>query len=116
LGNRIRRTRDGIYFSFVDRSEVRDNDIEGVRYGLHYMYSDENRFEGNVFRNNAAGAALMSSHDIVLRHNRFMASQGHRSYGVLLQTVVNSLVVQNRISGNTVGVFFEGGHGNRLLH
>jgi nitrous oxidase accessory protein len=113
--NRIRHTRDGIYFSFVDRSEVRDNEIEEVRYGLHYMYSDENRFEGNVFRDNAAGAALMSSHDIVLRNNQFLANQSHRSYGVLLQTVEGSLLEHNRISGNTVGVFFESGHGNRLL-
>jgi nitrous oxidase accessory protein len=113
--NKIRHTRDGVYFSFVDRSEVRDNEIEGVRYGLHYMYSDENRFEDNVFRNNAAGAALMSSHDIVLRHNQFLANQSHRSYGVLLQTVESSLLEGNRISGNTVGVFFESGHGNRLL-
>jgi nitrous oxidase accessory protein len=113
--NRIRDTRDGVYFSFVDNSDVRDNDIEGVRYGLHYMYSDDNRFEDNVFRDNAAGAALMSSHDIVLRRNQFLANQGHRSYGVLLQTVESSLLEENRISGNTVGVFFESGHGNRLL-
>ena len=113
--NTIRDTRDGVYFSFVDRSEVRDNDIEGVRYGLHYMYSDENQFHGNVFRNNAAGAALMSSHDIVLRDNQFLANRSHRSYGVLLQTVESSLLERNRISGNTVGVFFESGHGNRLL-
>jgi nitrous oxidase accessory protein len=113
--NRIRGTRDGIYFSFVDRSDVRENDVEGVRYGLHYMYSDENRFEGNVFRDNAAGAALMSSHGIVLRHNRFLANQSHRSYGVLLQTVESSLLEGNRISGNSIGVFFESGHGNRLI-
>jgi nitrous oxidase accessory protein len=113
--NRIRHTRDGVYFSFVDQSEVYENDVEGVRYGLHYMYSDANRFEGNVFRNNAAGAALMSSHDIVLRNNQFLASQSHRSYGVLLQTVESSLLERNRISGNTVGVFFESGHGNRLV-
>ena len=87
---------------------------QGVRYGLHYMYSDENRFEGNVFRDNAAGAALMSSHGIVLRRNRFLANQGHRSYGVLLQTVEDSTLEDNGISGNTVGVFFESGHGNRL--
>jgi nitrous oxidase accessory protein len=113
--NHIRHTRDGVYFSFVDRSDVRDNEIEEVRYGLHYMYSDENRFEGNVFRNNAAGAALMSSQDIVLRNNDFVANYSHRSYGVLLQTVDASLLEGNRISGNTVGVFFESGHGNRLL-
>jgi nitrous oxidase accessory protein len=113
--NRIRDTRDGIYFSFVDRSDVRENDVEGVRYGLHYMYSDENRFEGNVFRDNAAGAALMSSHGIVLRNNLFLANRSHRSYGVLLQTVEGSLLDGNRISGNTIGVFFESGHGNRLI-
>ena len=112
--NTIRHTRDGVYFSFVDRSEVRDNDIEGVRYGLHYMYSDENLFEGNVFRDNAAGAALMSSKDIVLRRNAFLANQSHRSYGVLLQTVDGTTLDGNRIEGNTVGVFFESGHGNRL--
>ena len=113
--NTIRHTRDGVYFSFVDRSEVRDNDIEGVRYGLHYMYSDNNHFDDNVFRDNAAGAALMSSSGIVLRRNRFLASQGHRSYGVLLQTVEGSTLQENQISGNTIGVFFESGHGNRLV-
>ena len=114
-GNRIRGTRDGVYFSFVDRTEVRDNEVDGVRYGLHYMYSDDNRFEGNIFRDNAAGAALMSSHDIVLRRNQFLASRSHRAYGVLLQTVEGSVLDGNRISGNTVGVFFESGHGNRVV-
>ena len=113
--NTIRDTRDGVYFSFVDRSEVHDNEIEGVRYGLHYMYSDENRFEGNVFRDNAAGAALMNSKGIVLRRNRFLANQGHRSYGILLQTVEGTTLESNEIVGNTVGVFFESGHGNRLV-
>ena len=95
---------------------MRDNDIEGVRYGLHYMYSDDNRFEGNVFRDNAAGAALMSRSGIVLRRNRFLANQGHRSYGVLLQTVEGTHARgQPRSAGNTVGVFFESGHGNRLV-
>ena len=113
--NTIRNTRDGVYFSFVDRTEVRHNEIQGVRYGLHYMYSDDNRFEGNVFRDNAAGAALMNSKGIVLRHNQFLANQGHRSYGVLLQTVDSTTLEANEIVGNTVGVFFESGHGNRLL-
>ena len=113
--NTIRDTRDGVYFSFVDRSDVRNNDIERVRYGLHYMYSDDNRFEGNAFRDNAAGAALMNSKGIVLRRNRFLANQGHRSYGILLQTVEGTTLDSNEIAGNTVGVFFESGHGNRLI-
>ena len=114
-GNTIRHARDGIYFSFVDRTAVRGNDIAGVRYGLHYMYSDDNVFEDNVFRDNAAGAAIMSSQGIVLRRNQFLANQSYRSYGVLLQTVDDTTLEGNRIAGNTVGVFFESGHGNRLI-
>jgi nitrous oxidase accessory protein len=114
-GNVIRDTRDGIYFSFVDRSMVRGNDIARVRYGLHYMYSDENRFEGNVFSNNAAGAALMYSKGLTLARNRFVANRGHRAYGLLLQSVDDSVITANEIAGNTLGIFLENGHANRVL-
>ncbi len=113
--NVIRDTRDGIYFSFVDGSDVRDNDIERVRYGLHYMYSDRNRFEGNIFSDNAAGAALMFSKGLTLSHNRFVANRSHRAYGLLLQTVEDTLIADNEIAGNTLGLFMESGHGNRVL-
>jgi nitrous oxidase accessory protein len=113
--NTIRDTRDGIYFSFVGGSDVRNNAIERVRYGLHYMYSDGNRFESNVFRDNAAGAALMFSKGLTLVHNRFVANRSHRAYGLLLQTVEDTLISNNEISGNTLGLFMESGHGNRVL-
>lgn len=111
-GNVIRDTRDGIYFSFVDDSDVRGNDIARARYGLHYMYSDGNRFEDNVFARSAAGAAIMFSKGIVLRHNRFEASQSQRSYGLLLQGVDETQVLGNRIAGNTMGLFVENSHDN----
>jgi nitrous oxidase accessory protein len=57
----------------------------------------------------------MSSRDIVLRRNRFLANRSHRSYGVLLQTIDATTLQANLISGNTVGVFFESGHGNRVI-
>jgi nitrous oxidase accessory protein len=114
-GNVIRDTRDGIYFSFVDRSTVRDNDIARVRYGLHYMYSDENRFDRNVFSDNAAGAALMYSKGLTLAGNRFVANRSHRAYGLLLQSVDDSLISANEIAGNTLGLFLENGHANRVL-
>jgi nitrous oxidase accessory protein len=115
-GNVIRDTRDGIYFSFVDRSEVRDNDIAGVRYGLHYMYSDDNRFEGNAFRDSAAGAALMYSKGITLRRNDFVGNRNHRAHGLLMYSVDETDVGDNRISGNTMGLFIEHSQGNRLTH
>ena len=36
------------------------------------MYSDGNVFENNTFTENAAGAAIMFSKDIVMRGNRFV--------------------------------------------
>lgn len=113
--NVIRDTRDGIYFSFVVRSEIRDNDIEGARYGLHYMYSDENTFTGNAFRRSAAGAALMFSKRLTLRDNRFESNRNQRAYGLLLQTVDASEISHNVMTGNTMGLFIEGGSGNRVV-
>lgn len=112
--NRIRDTRDGVYFSFVSNSDVRNNEISGVRYGLHYMYSDRNRFEDNVFHDNAAGAALMFSKGLLLQRNRFAGNRGQRAYGLLLQSVDDSRIVDNQIAGNTVGLFAEGSHGNQV--
>lgn len=113
-GNQIRDTRDGIYFSFVTRSQIRENTIEGARYGLHYMYSDENQFTHNRFSRSAAGAALMFSKGLTLRDNRFEANRNHRAYGLLLQTIDFSDIGANVISGNTLGLFLEGGSSNQI--
>jgi nitrous oxidase accessory protein len=114
-GNTIRDTRDGIYFSFVTDTDVRDNDIARTRYGLHYMYSDDNRFDRNRFSDNAAGAALMSSNRLRLTANHFVSNRSHRAYGLLLQTVGDSVIAGNEIAGNTVGLFIENGRGNRVV-
>ncbi|HEX6939912.1 MAG TPA: nitrous oxide reductase family maturation protein NosD [Longimicrobiales bacterium] len=105
--NRIRATRDGIYFSFASGNTVVGNDVEGVRYGLHYMYSDANRFHGNRFRRNAAGAAIMFSRDIVLRENTFADHIGHRAFGILLQSAEAVTVERNRFEGNRIGIFLD---------
>ncbi|MFH1500215.1 MAG: NosD domain-containing protein [Verrucomicrobiota bacterium] len=109
--NVITGTRDGIYFSFTDETLVRGNTITRVRYGLHYMYSDLNTFERNRFSDNAAGSALMYSKGLVLRDNRFTANRGHRAYGLLLQSVDETLIEGNLIEGNTLGLFTENSNG-----
>ena len=114
VGNTIRGTRDGIYFSFAEKTTVRRNTITRVRYGLHYMYSDDNFFEENDFTENAAGAALMSSERIVLRANRFAANRSHRAYGLLLQTVEHTHIEDNVIEGNTLGLYMENGNNNTV--
>ncbi len=113
-GNTIRGTRDGIYFSFTDGTFVSGNTITQVRYGLHYMYSDENTFERNQFSDNSAGAALMYSQRLVLRENRFSANRSHRAYGLLLQSVDDTRIEENTISGNTLGLYLENSNRNTV--
>jgi nitrous oxidase accessory protein len=72
------------------------------------MYSDDNRFEDNAFTENAAGAAVMFSKRIILRHNLFARHVGYRAYGLLLQTGEDMLVEENRFEGNLVGLFLDG--------
>ncbi len=112
--NTITGTRDGVYFSFTDRTRLEDNVITGVRYGLHYMYSDENVFVRNTFRDSAAGAALMYSKQLELRDNRFLANRSQRAYGLLLQSVDDTVIAANRIEGNTLGLYLENGNANRV--
>jgi nitrous oxidase accessory protein len=108
VSNRIRGTRDGIYFSFASGNDVRGNDVSGVRYGLHYMYSDDNAFDRNAFTRNAAGAAIMFSKRIAFRDNTFSRHVGYRAYGILLQTAEDVIAERNLIEGNLTGLFLDG--------
>ncbi len=111
-GNRVRSTRDGIYFSFASDNLVVGNEVAGARYGLHYMYSDDNRFERNVFAQNAAGAAIMFSKRIVLRDNVFARHVGYRAYGLLLHTGEEILAEGNRFEDNLTALFLDGSSRN----
>src|SRR5690606_24083996 len=62
----------------------------------------------NVFAENAAGAAIMFSKQIVLRENTFTRHVGYRAYGVLLQTAERVQVERNTITGNLTGLFLDG--------
>lgn len=112
--NTIRRTRDGIYFSFTSQTWVYRNLVSEVRYGLHYMYSDGNTFEENAFEENAAGSAIMYSEGIHAMGNRFFNNRGKRAYGLLLQSVDGSAFTGNRIEGNTIGLYLENSQRNRF--
>ena len=81
--------------------------MHDVRYGLHYMYSDNNVFENNLFSENAAGAAVMFSHDILIRGNRFIDNRGSRAYGILFQSDEDVRLENNLIRNNAVGLSFQ---------
>ena len=108
-GNHITRHRDGIYFEFVHDSDVRGNTSEhNLRYGLHFMYSDDCRYLDNTFRANGAGVAVMYTKRVVMRDNAFESNWGAASYGLLLKEVYDVQLEHNRFRRNTVGLVADG--------
>ena len=114
VGNHVTGHRDGIYFEFVREAHVRDNLSENnLRYGLHFMYSDSCDYEGNTFRQNGAGVAVMYTHHVRMVGNHFADNRGSAAYGLLLKEISDSELRDNIFSHNTTGLYADGA--TRLL-
>lgn len=107
--NRLHRLRDGIYLEFVKKSKIfRNQSMDNLRYGLHFMFSDNDEYHDNVFSNNGAGVAVMFSKFISMRRNKFVKNWGAASYGLLLKEIYDAEIEQNLFGQNTVGIYVEG--------
>jgi len=112
--NEISGHRDGIYFEFVHNAEVRGNLSTGnLRYGLHFMYSDDCRYVRNVFRHNGSGVAVMYTKVVTMTENRFEDNWGAAAYGLLLKEISDAHLERNVFSHNTVGLLADGA--NRIV-
>ncbi|MEO5816692.1 MAG: nitrous oxide reductase family maturation protein NosD [Gemmatimonadaceae bacterium] len=106
--------RDGIYFEFVHGTTVSRNLSEGnLRYGLHFMYSDDCRYVGNTFRRNGSGVAVMYTRRVVMTDNRFEHNWGAAAYGLLLKEISDARLERNVFYRNTTGLFADGA--NRII-
>jgi nitrous oxidase accessory protein len=109
VGNLISGHRDGIYLEFVHDSRVSDNVSErNLRYGLHFMYSDDCRYERNQFRANQSGVAVMYTRRVVMVGNHFEDSRGPAAYGLLLKEIYDARLDANRFAHNTTALFADG--------
>lgn len=107
--NRVTGHRDGIYFEFVTFSNIRNNLSEkNIRYGLHFMFSNDDSYFNNIFRNNGAGVAVMYSKKVKMENNHFEQNWGPSAYGILLKDISDSHIRHNTFFRNTVGIHLEG--------
>ena len=107
--NRIKGHRDGIYLEFVTESHIQRNFCQNnIRYGLHFMFSHNNTYSYNRFRENGAGVAVMYTRNVVMRHNHFEQNWGSAAYGLLLKDISDSKIEYNTFDNNTAGIYLEG--------
>lgn len=109
LNNTISLHRDGIYLEFVNNSIMNDNHSHhNTRYGLHYMFSNDDTYTSNIIEYNGVGVAVMFSRRITMTHNTFAFNWGHAAYGLLLKEIYDAKITDNIFDQNTVGIFIEG--------
>ena len=109
VGNNIKGHRDGIYFEFVTHSVIwRNISMNNIRYGLHFMFSNNDSYFSNLFKNNGAGVAVMFTKKVTMMDNTFEDNWGDSSYGVLLKEISDSYLSGNKFLYNTTGIFMDG--------
>ena len=114
IGNKIEGHRDGIYFEFVTNSVIWRNIAKyNLRYGLHFMFSHQNAYITNYFKNNGAGVAVMFTKKVIMMNNTFEENWGDSAYGILFKELSDCYLYGNRFVRNTTGIFFDGS--NRIV-
>jgi len=117
VNNRVTGGRDGIYISACEDSLIEGNHLEATRFGVHYMFSYDNKLINNVSHNNTIGYALMQSRNLVVVGNT--ASNNTRN-GLLFRDAQYCRIENNLLKGNGEGMFFYSStdniiQGNRMM-
>lgn len=109
IGNTVQGHRDGIYFEFVTHSVIKQNVSKfNIRYGLHFMFSNNDDYLENTFHNNGAGVAVMFTNHVKMINNVFEENWGDAAYGLMLKEISDAEIRGNRFSKNTTGIYMEG--------
>ncbi|KAA5539981.1 nitrous oxide reductase family maturation protein NosD [Adhaeribacter rhizoryzae] len=107
--NKVSGHRDGIYLESSSNSTITGNVSQNnLRYGLHFMFSDNNSYQRNKFIRNGSGIAVMYSRNIIMTDNLFEQNWGAAAYGILLKDIVDSRIERNIFRQNTTGIYAEG--------
>lgn len=115
--NEVSHHRDGIYLEFVTHSVIKDNvSTHQLRYGLHFMFSNDDEYACNTFEQNGAGVAVMYSHNVMMKRNVFKNNWGPSAYGLLLKDISDGEISENEFKEDTRGIQMEGSNRISIHH
>ena len=87
---------------------MKNSAIKNMRYGLHFMFSNDDIYSGNTFRNNGSGVSVMYSNRIKMYRNYFEENWGDAAYGILLKEISDGVMEGNYFTRNTSAIYMEG--------
>lgn len=112
VGNTVRHGRDGIFVKVSRNNLFADNRLSDLRFGIHYMYTNDSRIVGNRSRHNHVAWALMYSSGLEVRDN---VSDDDGDHGLMLNSTNDSRVVGNVVRhGREKCVFVYNANHNEL--
>lgn len=111
IGNDISGGRDGIFTDTSRQNLFLGNRIHGVRFAVHYMYTNDSEVSDNVSVGNDIGYAIMYSQHLKILDN---ISEDDREHGLLLNYANYSKIVGNVVRRSQKCVFIYNANKNLI--
>ncbi|MFA5628061.1 MAG: nitrous oxide reductase family maturation protein NosD [Thiohalomonadaceae bacterium] len=106
LDNVATNARDIVVWYSRDNTISR-NTASGGRYSLHFMYSQYNLVEDNVFFDNSVGIFVMYSDGIVLRNNQIRNATGTTGVGIGFKETSELIIENNQVLYCANGLYID---------
>ena len=90
-----------------------NNTISGIRFGIHYMYTEDSEVKNNHLSDLESAYVIMFSNRITVRDNE---SDNSREHGLMLNAVNQSEISGNRINRANKCVFLYNANQNGFHH
>ena len=109
--NDISHGRDGIFSNASNFNTFSHNHFHDLRYGVHYMYTNDSQIEGNIVSNSKIGYAIMFSTNIKLRDN---VSYNNIDQGIMLNYANDSIIDGNAVEKSPKCVYLYNANNNQF--
>jgi nitrous oxidase accessory protein len=101
VDNEISYGRDGIFTKTSKQNIFKGNMLKSVRFGIHYMYTNNSEISQNISLGNTVGYAIMFSDRLQVTGN---VSDGDRDHGLLLNYANGSTISGNIVRGRELAI------------
>jgi len=98
--------RDMVVWYSADNLFIQNKGV-GNRYSIHFMYSHNNRIQGNEFYKNSVGVFLMYSEKTIMVNNLIQGSQGISGMCLGMKETSSNQILNNRFIYSAEGIHFD---------